>query len=66
VNRILDDNDAQYIVVLPEAPERTLSFIMPVEGGLHFVMVGGKEGIYPRAEDEAVLKFAREVSTECL
>ena len=34
---------------------------MRVEGGLCLVMVGGKEGIYPRAEDGAVLKFAREV-----
>jgi hypothetical protein len=62
VEKILDDNKVYFTMALPEAPVRTLCIIPRVEGGLCLVSVGGKEGIYPRAEKDAVVRFAQEVS----
>jgi hypothetical protein len=39
----------------------TLCIIARVDGWMCLVGVGGKEGVYPRAEEEAVLRFAQEV-----
>jgi hypothetical protein len=62
VERILDENEVHFMIALADAPVRTLCIIARVEGGLSLVGVGGKEGVYPRAEEDAVLRFAREVS----
>jgi hypothetical protein len=61
VERILDSNEVYFTMALCEAPVRTLCIMPRVEGGLCLVSVGGKEGVYPRADKEAVLKFAQEV-----
>jgi hypothetical protein len=61
VEKTLDDNEVYFTMALPEAPVRTLCIIPRVEGGLCLISVGGKEGIYPCAGKEAVVKFAQEV-----
>lgn len=62
MEKIFDDNEVYFTFALPEAPVRTTTIIPRVEGGLCLISVGGKEGIYPCADKEAVVKFAQEVS----
>jgi len=50
------------VLTFAGAPERTMSLMFRVEGGLCNVSVGGNEGLGPIGlGEEEVLKFAREV-----
>lgn len=62
VEKALAADNTKVVLTFAGAPERTMSLMFHVEGGLYVVSVGGFEGLGPSGcGEEDVLKFASEV-----